>query len=90
MLVVHRLAGILLQMQALDADLDVLEFSLAVGADRDDHSTLTDDRLLELRDLVALRQIGIEVVLAVENRLVVDLRLQPEAGADRLRARIPR
>ena len=34
MLVVHRLAGILLQMQPLDADLDVLELALAVRADR--------------------------------------------------------
>ena len=33
MLVVHRLAGILFQMQALDADLDVLELALPVGAD---------------------------------------------------------
>jgi hypothetical protein len=30
MLVVHRLAGVLLQMQPLDADLDVLELALAV------------------------------------------------------------
>ena len=45
---------------------------------------LADDRLLELRDLVALRQVRIEIVLPVEDRLVVDLRLQPEPGADRL------
>ena len=84
MLVVHRLAGVLLEMQPLDADLDVLEFSFAVRADRDRHLSLADDRLLELRDLVALRQVGIEIVLPVENRLVIDLRLQAEAGADRL------
>ncbi len=73
MLVVHRLAGILLQMQPLDADLDVLEFALPVRADRNDHRALADDRLLELRDLIALRQIRIEIVLPVEDRLVVDL-----------------
>jgi hypothetical protein len=28
-LIVHRLAGVLFQMQALDADLDVLELALA-------------------------------------------------------------
>ena len=56
----------------------------AVGADRNDHRALADDRLLELRDLIALRQVGIEIVLPVENRFVVDLRLQPEPGADRL------
>jgi hypothetical protein len=31
MLVVHRLAGILFEVQPLDADLDVLELALAVG-----------------------------------------------------------
>ena len=79
MLVVHRLAGVLLQMQPLDADLDVLELALAVRADRDGHRALADDRLLVLRDLVALRQVRIEVVLPVEDRLVVDLR--PSARA---------
>lgn len=39
-------------MQAFDADLDVLELTLLVGTDRDDHRALADDRLLELGDLV--------------------------------------
>ena len=84
MLVVDRLAGILFEVQPLDADLDLLEGALAVWADRDRDCALADDRLLELRDLVALRQVRIEVVLAVEDRLQVDLRLQPEPGANRL------
>ena len=45
---------------------------------------LADDRLLVLADLIALRQIGIEIVLPVEHRLQIDLRLQPEPGAHRL------
>ena len=45
---------------------------------------LAHDRVLVLRDLVALRQVGIEVVLAVEHRAQVDLRVEPEAGAHRL------
>jgi hypothetical protein len=60
-LVVDRLAGVLLQVQALDADLRV---------DAIDQSTdlaLADDRMLELADLIALRQVGIEIVLAVET-----------------------
>ena len=40
---------------------------------------------LYLRDLVALRQVGIEIVLAVENRAQVDLGFEPEAGANGLR-----
>ncbi len=84
MLVVHRLAGILLEMQAFDADLDILELALTVGTERDDDLALSDDRILELRDLVALRQVGIEIVLAVEDRTLVDLRLQAETGAHRL------
>ena len=84
MLVVQRLAGILLQMQSLDADFDVLEIAAAIRPDRNRDDALADDRLLVLRDLVALRQVGIEVVLPVEHRFVVDLRLEAEAGADRL------
>lgn len=81
MLVVHRLAGILLQMQALDADLDVFELPLAVRTDGNDDLALADDRVLVLRDLVALRQVRIEIVLPVEDRAIVDLCLQAQAGA---------
>ena len=61
MLIVQRLAGVLLEMQARDADLargtiGKLDLDLA----------LADDRMLVLADLIAGRQIGIEVVLAVE------------------------
>ena len=54
------------------------------GGHVDDDLALADDRVVELADLVALRQVGIEVVLAVEAREEVDLRLEAEAGADRL------
>ncbi len=64
MLVVQRLAGVLLEMQPLDADGD----GLAVR-EIDDHLALADDRRLVLADLVALRQVGIEIILAVEHRL---------------------
>ena len=40
--------------------------------------------LLVLRDLIALRQVGIEVVLAVEHGRQVDLGLEAQARADRL------
>ena len=68
MLVVQELAGVLLEMDALDADLD----GLAVGhVDRD--LALAHDRRLVLADLIALRQVGIEIVLPVEHRFQVDL-----------------
>ena len=40
--------------------------------------------LLVLRDLIARRQIGIEIVLPVEHRVQIDLRLEAEPGAHRL------
>ena len=46
---------------------------------------LADDRLLVLRDLIALRQVRIEIVLPVEDAPEVDLRLEAEAGPHRLR-----
>ena len=75
----QRLAGILLEMQPLDADGN----GFAVGH-VDDHLTLAHERGLVLADLIALRQIGIKIVLTVEYRLEVDLRFQPEPGTDRL------
>ena len=79
MLVVQRLAGVLLQMQPLDADRE------ALAVRQIDHDlALAHDRRLVLADLIALRQIGIEIVLPVEHRLQVDLRLKAEAGAHRL------
>jgi len=60
MLVVHQLAGILFDMDALDPDR--LGFAINVDLDR----ALTYQRVVELADLIALRQIGVEVVLAVE------------------------
>ena len=45
---------------------------------------LADDRVLELGNLIALRQVRIEIVLAVEDRALVDLRLQAKPGAHRL------
>ena len=79
MLVVQRLAGVLLQVQALDPDRHRVA---AVGVDH--HFAFAHDRRLELADLIALRQVGIEIVLAVEHRPQIDLGLQPEPGADRL------
>ena len=75
----QRFAGVLLQMQPLDADRDGLA---AVEFDHD--LALAHDRRLVLADLVALRQIRIEIVLAVEHRAQIDLRVQPEPGAHRL------
>ena len=75
----QALAGVLFEMQPLDADGD----GLAV-LEIDRHRALADHRRFVLADLIALRQIGIEIVLPVENRLEIDLRFQSQAGADRL------
>ena len=45
---------------------------------------LAHHRRLVLADLVALRQVRIEIVLAVEHRAQIDLRVQAQTGADRL------
>ena len=82
-LVVHQLAGILLDMDALDADrLDRGLGILVVQADLD--LPLAHQRVEELADLIALRQIGVEIVLAVEARPFVDHRADRHAGAHRL------
>jgi hypothetical protein len=76
---VQRLAGVLFEMQPGDADgacRAVVELDLDLAA--------PDDGLGELRDLIALRQVRIKIILAVEHRVQVDLGVEPEPGAHRL------
>ena len=73
---VQRLAGILLQVRAGNGD--------ALGAAVIEHnveSALRHDRQLVLADLIALRQVRIEVVLAREHRLAGYARADREAEA---------
>ena len=65
MLIVHQLAGILLDMDALDAD------GLGGAAlEIDLNLSFADDRVIELADLVTLRQIRVSSgqVRAVNHR----------------------
>src|SRR5215470_1250887 len=62
-------------MQSLDADMDTLAIRHIDG-----YLAFAHDRRLVLADLVALWQIRVEVILAIENRLAVDLGLEAEAG----------
>ena len=64
MLVVHQLARVLFDVDALDAD--GLGAALVLLVEQDLDVALADQRMVELADLIALRQIGVEVVLAVE------------------------
>ncbi len=64
MLIVQALAGVLLEMQPLDADDDPL-----AAEQIDDDLALTHHRVLILGDLIALGQVGIEIVLPVEDRV---------------------
>ena len=84
-LVVQRLAGILLQMQPLDADGGGL-----AALQLDDDFALAHDRRLVLADLIALRQIGIEIVLAVEYRAQIDLQPSAQGRCALPGGRIPR
>ena len=71
--------GVLFQMDALDPDQ-----TGDAGAHFDQHFTLADDGVVKWRNLIALRQVGVEIVLAVKGRAQIDLRLQPQPGPDRL------
>ena len=79
--VVDRLAGVLLEMDAHEPHAQ--RARRAVLLERDVEPAARDDRLLVLRDLIALGQIGIEVVLAREHGVAPDLAVRGEPGADR-------
>jgi hypothetical protein len=59
--IVHRLAGILFEVQAFDTDRDGLVRHI------DDDLALAHDRRLVLADLIARRQVRVEIVLAIEH-----------------------
>ena len=86
-LVVHQLARVLLDMDALDADR--LGAALVLLVEQDLDFALADQRMVELADLIALRQIGVEIILAVEAAPAVDLRVERHAGAHRLADALP-
>ena len=75
-LVMLRLAGILFEMQAGDAD-DFLRAIIKGDLDL----AGAHDGVGELADLIALRQVGVEVILPVEARPEVDLGIQAKTGA---------
>src|SRR5690606_11611407 len=77
--VVDQLARILFQVQALDADVE----EAAVLGLHLDHA-LAHDGVIQLADLIAGRQVGIEVVLAVELALQIDLGAQAQTRLHRL------
>ena len=77
--VVDRLAGVLLHVDARDADAP----RPASAAGLDLEPAARREGLLVLRDLVALREVGVEVVLAREDRARVHLAVGGEGHAQR-------
>jgi hypothetical protein len=77
--VVDRLARVLFQMDALDPH----QTGEAL-AHLDQHFSLADDRVVKLGNLIALRQIGVEIILAVKRRPEVDLGLEAKPREHRL------
>ena len=77
-LVVDRFAGVFLEVRAGNAYF--LVFALG-RADKD--MAAADDRQLVLRNLVTLGQIGVEIILARKNRVMIDFGFDGNAEADR-------
>ena len=79
-LIVHQLARILFNVDALDAD-NLVFGNTGLLVFLDQQRAFAHQRVVELADLIALRQIGVEVVLAVKARPRVDLGFDGHAGA---------
>ncbi len=75
---VKGLSRILLEVRPRDPD-RLCGAVIEHDADR----SVADDRMLVLADLIALRQVGIEIILAREDRPRCDLRIDGEAEFDR-------
>ena len=75
-------AGVLLEVDALDAD------RARAGVRLDLERAADAERLVVLRDLVTLRQVGVGVVLAIELGELRDLTAERQPGEDRVRDRL--
>ncbi len=81
--VVHQLAGVLLHVQLVDAD------HLLLLADADGHPAVAADGEIELRDLVGLGKVRVEVVLPVKLVVAGDLTIEGEAGLHGILQHLP-
>ena len=77
--VVDRLAGVLFHVDALNP-----HHACSTIAKLHQHFAFAHDGVIELRDLIALRQVGVEIVLAVKGGPEVDVCLEAKARAHRL------
>ena len=83
MLIMHQLARVLLNMNALNPN----HFGLRVGVffiQTDHDFAFTHDGVIELRNLIALRQIGVEIILPIKPAPRVDLGINCHARAHSL------
>ena len=80
---VHKLAGIFFHVQALDADLFEISV-LALFSHLHLDPTLFRDRLVVLSDLVVLREIRIEILLAIELAVLRNVQIQAHRSLDRI------
>ena len=69
----HELSRILLEMDPVDTH---------SRTGRQGDRTARDERFVILRDLVGLREVGVEVVLPIELRLLIDGTAERVADAD--------
>ena len=81
----HVLARVFFQVQPRDANflwlpLEGVTGRVAFGG-HDLELAMRGERLIVLRDLVTLRQIGVEVVLAGKDRLLVNVQAEGECRA---------
>src|SRR5436190_17690709 len=67
-------------MQTPDSHVVVRRPVITAGGDR----AIRRDRLLVLGDLVSLREVGIEIILASENRMLVNRTAERECRANRV------
>ena len=75
----HGFSGVLFEMQAFDPDITAAAVR-QINAKR----ALTNNRLFELADLIALRQIGVKIVFPVKNTDKIDFGLQAKTCPHRL------
>ena len=75
-----RFTRVLFQMDAFDP-----HKTCHAIAHFNQHFTFANDGMVKLGNLIALRQIGIEIVLAIKGTVEVDLRLQAQPCAHGLR-----
>lgn len=83
-MVVNGFKRIMIKMKEINEDIKVIEMEIVVREERNNDIEIKEDRMIEMRNMVEMRKIGIEIIFEVEERIKIDMRIKEDEGEKRM------